>query len=373
VNHPPAIEIETLQSNQRPKDNSHPRVALMILNFNGLRWLKVCLPSVVKSTYPRLALLVIDNGSTDGSIEFVRANYPSVSIIRFEENLGFAEAYNRAIGRIKAKYVLLLNNDTEVLDREWIDIMVGRAEKDRAMACVGCKLVSMQDHQKLDSLGGVGIRYWRGFRDIGKNESDNRQYDAPPVVPFSACAAAVLIRRSAFVEVGGFDSKLFTYFEDVDLSWRLRLLGYKIMCELSVRVAHHLSGTSGIGKNGLSRFVAHKNVMRIIIKNTGSSIGWALRNYLLFATIETMVSCVRIAPRKAAAAVRGILWNVLNFRDTYGSRLLIQRTRRTSEAEILASMYPKLPIDRSLIRAMPLPQRLFNNLFERLNGPCKNT
>ena len=334
----------------------------MILNFNGLRWLKICLPSVMKSSYSNLDVYVVDNGSSDGSQEFVESDYPTVKLVRFEENLGFAEAYNRAMACVGANYFVLLNNDTEVLDPAWIDRLVDRAESDPSIGAVGCKLVTMQDHRRLDSVGGMGIKYWRGFVDIGKYEIDTGQYDEPPIVPFSTCGAAMLIRRRVFEQVGGFDSKLYMYAEDVDLCWRLRWLGYEIAYEPSARVAHYFSGTTGQKEVDAKKlYVSHRNLLRAIIKNCAHSLRWALRNYFLFSFLMIAGYCT-FEPGKAVAIVRAILWNLFNLGDTYARRRFIQASAAVNETEILASMYPRYtryqPPKHTELR------RILNILFE---------
>jgi len=323
--------------------NITPRVAVAILNYNGLRWLQECLPSVMRSSYKELDVYVIDNGSSDGSVRYVESEYPAVKLITFKYNLGFAKAYNEAIRIIQADYVVLLNNDVRVLNDNWLDLLVKDAESDNSVAAVGCKLVSMQNHEILDSVGGMGIKYWRGFVDIGKNEPDTGQYDKPPVNPFSLCGAAMLVRRASFEQINGFDEKFHSYLEDVDLCWRWRLVNYRLIYEPSARVAHFFSGTAK-AKNVTpwTFYLSNRNLLRAIIKNCGYSLNWALRTYLLFATLLTLGFFIG-EPTKARAMAQALGWNLLNLKNTYAHRLLIQSTRQASENEIIRKMYPNLP------------------------------
>ncbi len=331
--------VDEAQVIMRPRA---PLVALMILNFNGVGWLKICLPSVAKSTYQNVDVYVIDNGSTDGSSEFVKSNYPHIKLVRFTKNLGFADAYNRAIKDVQADYLLLLNNDTAVLTPDWIEALVDRAEGSSSIAAVGCKLVTMEDHQRLDSVGGMGIKYWRGFVDMGKYETDRGQYDSPPVIPFSTCAAAMLVRRAAFERVGGFDSTFYTYLEDVDLCWRLRLLGYEIVYEPFAKIAHYFSGTSGRkGIDAGKLYLSHRNLLRAILKNCQASLWWALRNYFVFSFLLATGYFV-LEPEKAAAIVKAIVWNLSNLKDTYAQRLSIQARISKDEKRALNRMYPRV-------------------------------
>jgi GT2 family glycosyltransferase len=152
----------------------------------------------------------------------------------------------------------------------------------------------------------------------------------------------MLVRKNAFDLVGGFDSKFFAYVEDVDLSWRLRLRNFKVVYEPAAKVAHYYSGsreTSGLDPEKL--YFSHRNVLRAIIKNCGSSLSWALRNYFLYTLLLTL-GFVPLEPRKTAALLKGVLWNLRNFRSTFASRLKVQGTRGVQEEEILSEMFPKL-------------------------------
>jgi len=339
-----------------------PSVAVMVLNYNGLRWLHNCLSSVAKTDYPNLDVYLVDNGSVDRSVDYVQKCFPWVKIIHHATNLGFAEGYNRAIEKVKADYILLLNSDTEVLNQKWVKCLVDAAAADLRVAAVACKMVSMEDHSRLDSVGGMGIPFWRGFVDIGKEEYDRGQYDSGGFEPFSFCGGAALIKRDIFIRVGGFDGRFFLYNEDVDFSWRLRLLGYRVGFATKAKVAHYFSGTAGSKAVDPGKlYYCHRNLLRTILKNCGSSLSWALRNYSLFSPIVTGGFLI-FEPEKAIAVVRAILWNLSNFRDTYARRLEIQTRRARSEAEVLARMYPRLnryqPAEHIKMR------RILNTLFE---------
>ncbi len=338
-----------------------PRVAVMILNYNGLRWLDTCLRSVLKSTYPSYDVYLIDNGSTDRSLEFVRRAFPSVRVIAHEFNLGFPEAYNRAISQVACEYVVLLNNDTQVLNEDWLEHLVSVADGDNAVAAVACKMVSMRDHRILDSVGGMGIPFWRGFVDIGKEEPDANQYP-DDFEPFAFCGGAALIRKSAFIDAGKFDGEMFLYFEDPDLSWRLRLLRWKVRYASNAKIAHYFAGTTG-GREvtPLRLYYCQRNLLRAIIKNCGSSLAWALRNYLLFSFL-IMSGFFIYEPRKAIIVLRAIAWNMRNLRTAYAHRLRVQSRRKMSEQEILRRMYPRIarkqPAEHASLR------RIFEVLFE---------
>jgi len=340
--------------------SQNPKIAIMILNYNGLRWLPKCLASVTRTDYPNYDVYLIDNGSVDKSIDYVTQNFPSVKIIRNDKNLGFAEAYARAIDSVDADQVLLLNNDTEVLNTRWVKSLVKKANNP-GVAAVNCKMVSMKNYSILDSIGGMGVPFWRGFVDIGKGETDARQYDSETIEPFAFCGGAALINVSAFKRAKGFDRKLFSYFEDVDLSWRFRLLGYRIEYSPDATVAHFLGGSS-VGPNKSNVFYyCHRNLLRTIIKNCGWTLKWAFVNYLLYSTIIMGLGSIAFRPTLPGKVLRGILWNIYNFRDTYRQRLLIQANRHRQEEEILDGMFPNLPRHQSSESHI---LRVMNILFE---------
>jgi GT2 family glycosyltransferase len=311
-----------------------------------------------------LDVYVVDNASTDGSVGYVREHFPDVKIIVHSTNLGFAAGYDRALERIRSDYVVLLNNDTEILNPDWVKSLVRAAAADPKIAAVGCKMVSMGQHDRLDSVGGMGIPFWRGFVDIGREEQDEGQYDTE-FEPFSFCGGAALLRKAVFEKAGGFDEKFFMYMEDVDLSWRFRLLGYGVKFAPRAKIAHFFSGSTGVkGVDAQKLFYCHRNLFRAILKNCGSSIWWALRNYLLFSLLTVVGFSVLDEPKKAAAVAKALLWNLLNLRDTYSHRLAIQSTRKRSDAEILARMYPR--IRRYQPGEHAKSRRILNILFEQV-------
>jgi len=313
----------------------------VILNYNGLKWLPNCLTSVAETDYPLLDVYLVDNGSIDASVDYVRRNFPWVRIICHNSNLGFAEGYNKALQKIEVDYVLLLNSDTQVFAPSWVRHLVDVAVGDLKIAAIACKMVSMNDRSCLDSVGGMGIPFWRGFVDIGRREYDVGQYDSG-FEPFAFCGGAVLLRKDLFMRAGGFDGKFFMYFEDVDLSWRFRLLGYRVGFAPEAKVTHYFSGSAGSKSvDARKLYYCHRHLLRSILKNCGSSLGWALRNYFLFSLIIILGFCI-YEPVKAFAALRSIAWNLVNFRDTYVERLRIQASRVENEAGILAKMYPRL-------------------------------
>jgi len=337
-------------------------VSVLVLNYNGLRWLPQCLSSLAATDYPSLDVYLVDNGSTDSSIDYVQRGFPSVKIIPNKQNYGFAEGYNSAIGKVNSEYVVLLNNDTKILNPKWVRYLVDKASVDSKIAAVACKMVSLEDNSRLDSVGGMGIPFWRGFVDIGREEPDQGQYDQEGFEPFAFCGGAALIKRSVFMQLGGFDGRFFLYTEDADLSWRIRLLGYRVAFAPEAQVAHYFSGSSLAKEIDAQKlYYCHRNLLRTILKNCGPSLGWALSNYFLF-TLMMAAGFSILKPRRATAVAKAILWNLANLKDTCIWRSRIQFSRNTSEAEVLDSMYPNLR--RYQLAERPRLRRILNILFE---------
>jgi GT2 family glycosyltransferase len=240
----------------------------MILNFNGLGYLKSCLSSVTKSTYPNLSIYLIDNGSTDGSCEFVKSHYPSTRIVAFKENLGFAEAYNRVVRTVRAKYVVLLNNDT-VVNPDVVSKLVEIAESNPSVGSVGCKIVQPDDVRRYGPVFFSGNGFFIGplffGSSIGK-EAVYSIYDTPTEC-IANCAAAVLYRRSLIESIGLFDSEFWTDWEDHDLGFRICVAGWRNLYTPSTRVLH--SGAASFGPVDSRRRVVRqtRNMLFTYAKN----------------------------------------------------------------------------------------------------------
>ena len=339
----------------RPK-----KVAIMVLNFNGMRWLAKCFSSVMKTDYPRYDVYLIDNGSADGSVAYVAKEFPSVKVIQNMRNLGYSEAYNSATKQVDADYYVLLNNDTEVLTSSWVSELVSIAESERRVGAVTCKMVAAADHGELDSVGGMGIPFWRGFVDIGRGERDRGQYDR--FEPFAFCGGAALIRKEAFAQVGGFDERLFMYVEDVDLSWRLRLACWSIRLAPSAKVAHYLGGTMGRTVTPMKLYYCHRNLLRLILKNCDGSLPWAVFSYLAF-TAMMILGFSLFEPRRAIIVLRTLAWNLNKLPNTMKYRRLVQIQRRVDDDTITRLMYP--PIPRYQPAEHVILRRILNLFFER--------
>jgi GT2 family glycosyltransferase len=214
-------------------------VAVIVPNWNGRRWLAQCLQALAEQTRAPAEILVVDNGSTDGSLALVDDCPAPVRVLELGHNTGFAFAANRGIEAATADAVALINTDV-VLAPDWIERLMANLEADAGLSGVACKMLQMGDERRLYDAGDI-LRRDGACEQRGRFLLDDGSYDAPEEI-FAACAGAALYRRTAVLGVGGFDERLFSYLEDVDLGLRLRLAGWR--CAYEPAVAVHAGGGS---------------------------------------------------------------------------------------------------------------------------------
>ena len=238
-------------------------ITVVIPNWNGKKYLCSCLLALYESTEIEMDVIVVDNGSTDGSIEEVRNAYPEVSIIMLDKNYGFSKAVNEGIKRARTPYVLLLNNDTNV-ERGFVEALLKRIESDTTIFSVEAKMLQYQNPQKIDSAGTfynmLGWAYARG-----KGSSDEKYNEG--CESFAACAGAAIYRKSVFDEIGLFDEVFFAYLEDIDIGYRARIHGYRNLYEPKARVLHVGSASSGGRYNQFKIRNSARNNIYLIYKN----------------------------------------------------------------------------------------------------------
>jgi GT2 family glycosyltransferase len=222
-------------------DAGRPRVAVVVPNYNGDRWLPGCLDALAAQTFADREVVLVDNGSTDGSVALVRARHPGVRVIALERNTGFAPAVNLGIRAAGGEYVALLNTDT-VARPDWLAALVRALdESPPETGAVASKMLSLDDPGRIDDAGDALA--WTGAAEkLGHGEPAHRFTQRSEV--FSVCAGAALYRRSFLDAVGGFDERFFAYLEDVDLGLRGRLLGYRYLFEPAAEVLHKGHGSA---------------------------------------------------------------------------------------------------------------------------------
>jgi len=235
-------------------------ISVIVLNYNGKGFLNSCLSSLASQTYSDFEVIVVDNGSRDGSPEYIEENYPWVRLAKNDENLGFAGGTNVGIRAAKGEFIITLNNDSRA-DSRFIEELI----KPMADPEVGVCAAKMLFPDGRINSAGICISRSGAAWDRGMFEPDRGQYEFVEEV-FGACAGAALYRREMMDEIGLFDEDFFLYLEDVDLAFRARLAGWKCLYVPGARVIHHHGGTAGVGSD-LAVYYGNRNIVWYPIKD----------------------------------------------------------------------------------------------------------
>ncbi len=245
------------------------KAAVVILNYNGSALLRKFLPGVITHSAP-FTVVVADNGSTDGSADLVANEFPSVTLIRIPNNLGFCGGYNHALKQVDAEYFVLLNSDVEVTPG-WIQPLVQTLDDDAAIAAVQPKILSQarKTHFEYAGAGGgfidsLGYPFCRG-RLFYAIEADEHQYDKPIDI-FWSSGACMMIRSKLFHSMGGFDEDFFAHMEEIDLCWRLQRAGYRIRYN-GASMVYHVGGGTLSANNPRKTYLNFKNGLSLLYKN----------------------------------------------------------------------------------------------------------
>ncbi len=240
------------------------RTTVVIPNWNGKAYLKDCLDSLLIQKDTAAEIIVVDNGSSDGSVSFLEEHYKAVKVIQFHENTGFCKAVNAGIRAAETEYVILLNNDTRA-DEYFIKRLEDRIGQSEKLFSVSAKLVSMQNPEIVDDAGDYYCALGWAFAE-GKGKQDSPAYSRPKKI-FAACGGAAIYRRKIFEEIGLFDENHFAYLEDIDIGYRARIYGYFNMYEPEAVVYHAGSATSGSKYNEFKVNFSSRNSVYIVRKN----------------------------------------------------------------------------------------------------------
>jgi GT2 family glycosyltransferase len=309
-----------------------PRVAVVVPSWNGREHLDQVLESLAEQRYRDFETIVVDNGSTDGSVAHLAEAWPDVRVVALDDNRGFAAAVNVGIESSTAEFVALVNNDVE-LEPGWLEIAVDALDRHPGAGSVASKLLEWSRRNVLDGAGDlVG---WDGYCvRRGKGERDRGQYDGSPRV-LSACAAAALYRRRALDDVGSFDESFFAYIEDVDWGLRAQLAGWDCIYEPTA-VAYHVGGASSSRLSGFELFQCHRNIVSMMVKDFPASV---LLASVPWAFARRLGSLVKAAMRGEARLLLGA-WSAAagELPGALRARRAIQRRRRRRSREVLRLM-----------------------------------
>ena len=306
-------------------------VSVIIINWNGKKWLKECLDSIKGQSYPDYEIIVFDNASTDGSIDFLENNYPEARILKSSGNIGFGPANNLAAKEAKGELLFFLNNDT-VLEKKTIEELVKFKNKER-LNIVGPKM--------LDFKGGD---IYQGR----KLSIDFTGYLGWDKETFFVEGCALMISKTDFENLGSFDKKYFMYSEDIDLCWRAQICGMKIgICDSAW--LKHFGGGSGEstrlekGQRHIvpvtRKYEVEKNNLRSILKNYRfRNIIWIISIFIFLELVESLIYIFTLNWKVLGVQGKAFFWNISNIGDTLREKRIIQKKRKVSDRQIFSKM-----------------------------------
>jgi len=325
------IFIKTLMIISTSNMENNPLVSVIIVNYNGKTYLEKCLESLMKINYKNYEIILVDNNSTDTSIEFVKNTYPSITIIKLNDNYGFAEPNNIGAKNAKGDYLLFLNNDTEV-NADFIGEMIKVLKQDPKIAI--CQSLLLKPNGDVDSSGDFIDTLGRAYG------SKNKVNEVKKIL--SARGASMMVRKDSFWDLGGFDKKFFASFEDVDLGWRAWIWGYKIVL-VPNSIVYHKGGQTVKQYFSEVRFHGVKN--SLIIRLTNFETGLATSS--IFKTLGAIlfrksfgISLVEdheeIFPLPSVKIIlRGVMWVVKNFGYVLAKRKNVNSRRKRTSKDLM--------------------------------------
>lgn len=283
--------------------------AIVILNWNGERYLRQFLPILVEnSLQSNVEIIVADNASTDGSMEYIYQTYPNIKTLVFDKNYGFAGGYNKALSEIEADYFVLLNSDVEVTPN-WLQPLITYMNENHDVVACQPKIKAYNNKTHFEHAGAcggfidyLGFPFCRG-RIFAEVEKDNGQYNSVCDV-FWATGACLMIRADIYKKVGGLDDRFFAHMEEIDLCWRLNARGYRIVCIPQTEVFHVGGGTLNV-EHPYKTYLNFRNNLLMLYKNLPQS---ALKKVMKWRHILDYIAAFQLfitgKPKNAASVFK---------------------------------------------------------------------
>jgi GT2 family glycosyltransferase len=309
-----------------------PLVSIIVLNWNGEKYLPRCLDAIAKQTFTDYEVIIIDNASTDHSVDHVEQHWPGFQVVRLDENLGFAIANNLGAKIARGNWVALLNNDAYPRP-EWLENMMKAIQNYPMYSFFASCILQADDPDLIENAGDIyhisGLA-WPRRRNATYNETPLETDEV-----FSACAAAALYKREAFLQVGGFNEKFFSHHEDVDLGFRLRLQGYRCLFVPEAVVLHVGSASFGFQSDKVV-YQVNRNLVWSFVSNMP---GWLFWKYLPAHIISNLIFLLYYTFRHRASAIWRAKFDALRgLPAAIEARKLIQKNRKVKDAEISQAM-----------------------------------
>jgi GT2 family glycosyltransferase len=318
--------------------------SVLLTNYNGKHFLTECLDSLQaqRTVYP-FEVVLWDDHSTDGSVDFVREHFPWVSVITSERNTGPAEGHNIGARAAKGRYLIFADNDT-VFDPHWLDSLVSLAKQEPKIGAIGSKIFHYEPRDVLQEVGLGADIFGFPVHYVEKGEEDLGQHRQVRDV-FGGAACGLLVRREAFEQAGGFDGDYFIYNDDLDLCWRIHLAGYRVVVNPRAIMYHKAGSFSKGGPPSLSRtyetsvkrrYFGERNILTSLLKNYRfTTLLWILPGYLTILLAESLVYLVTGNFDAAKALFRAVYWNIRLYPRTLQKRRRVQKMRTVSDCSIM--------------------------------------
>lgn len=312
-----------------------PLVSVIILNWNGKKWLEKCLPSFSKVKYPNIEMIVVNNGSSDNSDSYIKKNFPNIKIVKIIKNVGYAKASNIGADNASGKYLLFINNDTSVTP-DFLSPLVKDLETDKTIGIVQPQIRSMINTELLDSVGAfltfTGFLYYFGLL----KPYSNKIYQKPMFV-YSIKGACFIISKEDYVKLGGFDVSFFSYVEETDLCHRMWLFGKKVLYDPKSYMYHWGGGdTQMVTKTEATIYRSFRNRLYSYFKNFSLiELMKILPAHFVMCELYVLLFFVRLQLNKAIAVQLATFGWIFNLPSILKKRSYIQsKIRKVSDGEI---------------------------------------
>lgn len=324
--------------------SEHPRASVVIPTWNGRELLFPALHSLSAQSWGDFEVVVVDNGSTDGTVEALATQFPLVRIVRFSENRGFAAAVNAGIRSCVGDIVVLMNNDVEPAPG-WLAALVAALDRHPAVGACASRMIDYVDRSRIDS---AGVQFGLFASNIGHGQADGAAFDGERDV-FGVCAGAAAYRRAVLDEVGLFDESFFAYFEDADLSARIQLAGHRCLYAPDAVIYHHGSATSNRA-SGTRFYLLMRNALTLFFR-------YAPRRRLFWSPLVVAWPFVRAAldHQPQRVAVRAVRDFMRGLPAIVATRREVSATRRIGSAEFRRLLAP--PLTRAVSASAAAPAR----------------
>jgi len=318
-------------------------ISIIIPHWNGIDVLSECLDSVKQSSYSKKEIIVVDNASTDGSQDWIKNNHPDIILVENDQNEGYAGGCNRGVSFAKGDWLLFLNNDT-TQEPDWLNHLTKAVEDQDDVSAIQPKIRNYYEKNLFDYAGGAGghldifcYPFARG-RIFLEQEEDKGQYDNPSEI-FWTSGTAMMVRKNDFNEASGFDETFFAHQEEIDLCWRLHLMGKKVMVEPK-SIVYHKNAVSLPMQSFYKYYLNHRNSIFMMVTNYHLSLTLYLLPIRFALELVTMVyALVKRDMNHFGAVLKSLGWLLTHPHKIYKKRQLVKKIRKRNDKEILNQLY----------------------------------